>query len=100
MMQMNGSTPQGLPRRLAVLVPSLAAVIIVAALCYLLYGDRRQGRYSTYNYNKIRAGAPLSEVEALLGGPGEDLSRELPPGTLNTPAQIPHRFFEWKEPGG
>src|SRR5262245_24249697 len=97
---MSGRAPQSRRRRLAVIVQAVTAVIIAAALCFLLYGDRREGRYSTYNYDKIHDGATLSEVEALLGGPGDDLSRELPPGTLSTPADQPHRFFEWKEPGG
>jgi hypothetical protein len=90
--------PRG--RRLAVAVQTVALVMIAVAVGFLLYGDRRAGRYSTHNYDRIKDGATLAEVEALLGGPGTDLSEELPQGALGAPVDRPHRFIEWKEPGG
>jgi len=97
---MSGTVHQSHRRRFAIAIQAVTIGIIVAALGVLLYGGRRSGRYSTYNFERIQDGATLGEVEALLGGPGADLSAELPPGTLNTPVDRPHRFFEWKEPGG
>jgi hypothetical protein len=86
--------------RIPVIVQAVAIVMIAAALCFLLFGDRRAGRYSTYNYDQIQDGATLADIEAILGGPGTDMTQELPQGALDAPVDRPHRFFEWKEPGG
>jgi hypothetical protein len=97
---MSGTVSQSRRRQIAPAIQAIAIAMIAAALCVLIYGDRRAGRYSTFNFDRIQDGATLGEVEALLGGTGADLAAELPTGSLNTPVDQPHRFFEWKEPGG
>src|SRR5262245_21178524 len=56
---------------------ALVGLLVLAGVA-ALYG--RTGRFSYANYERITNGMELSQVESLLGGPGE----EIPPGHVPT----------------
>jgi hypothetical protein len=68
----------------------------------------RPGRFCYRNYERIRVGMTLPEVEALLGGPGREIAREDLPQSRDFGPPVPHkwskpvligeRFFGWLAP--
>lgn len=77
-------------------------VVLIAALAASLWSIYRPGIFSSVNYERIRPGMTLAEVEQLLGEPGMPLSeQELPqvgygPGPGKAPVNG-DRYFQWKE---
>jgi hypothetical protein len=78
----------------------LLAAVTIALLMWAVLPPHAS--VSRGNYNKIRVGMTEAEVEALLGGPGEDLAPltyedvhvdELPPLQLHS---LPYRLHHWR----
>jgi hypothetical protein len=90
-----------LRRRTRIAIYFVVATAVAGAIWWLVYGDIRPGRYSRWNYEKIRDGMTLREVEALLGGPGEDASRyawySYKPNTLSESGD---KYRGWRPPSG
>jgi len=75
----------------------VVAIGLVCGLWWLVFGE---GRYSRQNYEKIRDGATLSEVERLLGRPGEEVSEgQLPHSPTTRPGQA-GRYVVWRSHNG
>jgi hypothetical protein len=86
---------------LAVMVCAPGAAIFFATRC-------PSGRFSQCNYERIRPGIALQEVEALLGGPGSELGEDQLPGMVDwtVPVDSPkriepviagERFYRWRD---
>lgn len=80
------------------------AVLITAVTCW----SNRTGIFSEANYERIRPGMTLAEVEHLLGGPGVEVSEPELPRTVDRTVPVDHprrqkpvvsgdRYIQWKE---
>ena len=83
----------------------MSPVVFVVALDAYLH---RPGRFCCRNYERIRVGMPLAEVEALLGAPGQEIAPEDFPLSPDFSQPVPwkqpkpvvngDRFFRWVAP--
>jgi hypothetical protein len=88
---------------LIVLVITLAISALGAWWC-------RSGTFSRWNFSRIRPGMSLEQVEALLGGSGQEIVESHVPGIVDwnervdSPKRVKaiiagERFFRWEEDG-
>src|SRR4051812_46570524 len=68
-------------RSLSRLARGCAAVAVLAAS--LSFGCKGEGSYSEATVDKIKGGMSPKEVEAILGGPGEEVHEPLQPQMVN-----------------
>src|SRR5690242_18170374 len=89
------------------LAPVLALVVLAAFVFALDAYLHRPGRFCYRNYERIRVGMTLPEVEALLGAPGREVAREELPQSRDFGPPLPRkwskpligdRFFGWLAP--
>jgi hypothetical protein len=69
---------------LAVLL--LLTVLIVAVVLW----TARTGTVSVFNYDRIRPGMSIAEVDMLLGGPGIEISESQLPGIVDRSVPVDH----------
>src|SRR5262249_41020142 len=91
------STAREASSRLLVDSVMAAAVLLCVGsmLCFLV---AKRGEYSEWNYDRIRIGMTLDEVERLLGRAGIEVPQEEVPKTPHQPAVRGHRCFLWRPP--
>ena len=97
---MNGHSPQS-KRRLKAASFIVAAAAIAGGVSWLALSDGGEGRYSRSNYEKIRDGMTIGEVQALLGAPGKDASQDAwRTYKRTTLSESPETFVGWRAPSG
>jgi hypothetical protein len=74
----------------------VALTLFVLAVVAVLVWDDRTGRITHANYERIRPGMALAEVERLLGGPGTEMPESEVPRYGSKPAVTGDRFFRWE----
>ena len=73
----------------------LGAVVLIAAMIVAAgFWVNRVGTFSYANYERIRPGMPLAEIERLLGGPGTEVDESELPHVVDrqVPADDPRRL--------
>lgn len=88
----------GQKRSLAVLAVMILLALVVPVTLIVLFDH--PGRFSRNNYLRIHTGMTLAEVEALLGGPGEELRRAslFTSPDKNEPILEGDQVFLWRAP--
>lgn len=83
---------------------AVIAALIAAVACW----SNRSGIYSEANYERIRPGMTLAEVEQLLGGPGFEVSEPELPHIVDRTVPVDHagrlkpvvsgeRYMRWED---
>src|SRR4051794_8889707 len=76
----------------------LVAGVALAVVCLLFVGpltEFKPDRVSWRNYERINQGMTLAEVEALVGGPGQEI-HSVPTYPGYKPVVTGDRFFRWE----
>jgi hypothetical protein len=83
--------------RKGMLIAVIGLLVLVALGFALDAYVNRPGRLCYRNYERIWIGMTLTQVEGLLGGPGEEIRREALPKSDHTEPVTGDKFFRWQE---